>query len=134
MATKKEVQTVHSIEVTVEAGEAATRDTPAKPPKTRTLAPGTLLKMTAGDDLDALIEAGAVKEPDGKHTLDLTGGFEDGQAGQKTPRHPQFSKPANPGAGANPAPASADETDEEGKKANSNDGKTPAAAKTPKAS
>lgn len=66
------VQSVHSIDITLAPGKRATRDTPAERPKTQTIPPNALFEMEEGEEMDALRAAKAIKDPDGKHSVDLT--------------------------------------------------------------
>ncbi len=102
---KKDVQTAHSIEVTLKPGQAKTKDSPAVRPITRTVKAGSLFSMEEGPEMDELRKAGAIIEPNGKHLYDLRAGFaaEDAERDRQT-----GSLSTNPGAGSNPAPAGAE--------------------------
>ncbi len=102
---KKDVQTAHSIEVTLKPGQAKTKDSPAVRPITRTVKAGSLFSMEEGPEMDELRKAGAIIEPNGKHLYDLRAGFaaEDAERDRAT-----GSLSTNPGAGSNPAPAGAE--------------------------
>lgn len=109
---KKDVQTAHSIEVTLKPGQAKTKDSPAVRPITRTVKAGSLFSMEEGPEMDELRKAGAIIDPNGKHLYDLRAGFaaEDAERDRAT-----GSLSTNPGAGSNPAPAGAElRTEDEG--------------------
>lgn len=105
------VQSVHSIEITLAPGKRATRDAPAERPRTQTIPANALFEIEDGEELKELRAAKAVKDPDGKHKIDLTVSQPQGsmQTGARIAAGSTVMNPSNPApAGAKPSQSAND--------------------------